>query len=96
MDVKRALRTAKCWLRGDSVRALSEFVSEQMVIDEVHRFRLICEIACEREWLRVKLNGAESRMDGDTEYSMKDHADFDNLLDVIVTVELGEDLNGYS
>jgi len=93
MDVRRAIRTATAWGRGEEGRALTQLARKKIIVDEQHRFRLICEVVMERQWLRDHLKSDETYESG--KYSQEDYVDFDCLLDVIINSELGDDLNGY-
>ena len=93
MDVRRAIRTATAWSRGEEGRALTKLARDKVIVDERHRFRLICEVVLERQWLRDHLKADETGEKG--KYSQEDYADFDCLLEVIINSELGDDLNGY-
>jgi hypothetical protein len=93
MDIPRALRTTKQWNRGRR-GALGKLLRNKMIVDDVHRVRLVVEVLYEQSWLEHKLMVSNPFSDGRVTYGSKDVVDLKNLLEVVLEMPAGELLDG--
>jgi hypothetical protein len=89
MNIPQAMTTAKQWNRGRR-GALGKLLRANMIVDDVHRVRLVVEVLYEMDWLERRLKDHNPYQDGRTTYTLKDLTALKNLLEVVRDIPCGE------
>jgi hypothetical protein len=91
MDIPRAMAAAKQWNRQRR-GAMGVLLEKKMIVDDIHRVRLVVEVLHETEWLNARLSIHNPYDYHGHKYTSKDMGDLIALLEVVKNIPCGEEL----